>query len=133
MNTDNPAADSSDARSSALFHTLIAQQVNMAAICLGQAPDEQGQKHQDLEGARFFIDMLEMLAVKTKGNLATHEDHLLKQSLTSLRLAFVETAKTAPAGPSPSTPGPAPQPPSPESNPQAQDDPESRKKFTKKY
>ena len=76
---------------SAMFASLVLQQTNMATIFLGLAPHPQtGQMAQDLEHAKYFIDQLEMLEAKTRGNLDKHEEGLLKQSLTSLRLAFVE-------------------------------------------
>src|SRR5271169_1462508 len=82
---------------SALFASMVMQNTNMALIFLGQAPNPQtGQAVQDLEHAKYFIDQLEMLAVKTKGNLDKQEDALLKQSLTHLRLAFVEAVENPP-------------------------------------
>jgi hypothetical protein len=80
-----------------------------------------------------------MLEVKTRGNLDSHEQALLKQSLTTLRLAFVEAAskpqsqpaaeKTAPA--SAPEPPKAAEPAATATEPAAPE--ESHKKFTKKY
>ena len=86
----------------AMFAHLVMQHTNMALIFLGQMPNPQtGQMAQDLEHARYFIDQLEMLEVKTKGNLDKQEETLLKQSLTHLRLIFVEAVnKPQPAAPS---------------------------------
>lgn len=134
---------------SAMFAQLVMQNTNMALIFLGHVPNPQtGQTSQDLENARFFIDQLEMIEVKTKGNLDKQEAAILKQSLTSLRLAFVEAVnhpqataasegeavKPAPGGPvtdeqempvaEPALPGEKTAPPKPE---------ESRKIFSKKY
>src|SRR6266702_2074155 len=103
-----------DDMTSALFAQLVMQQVNMAMMLLGKvAHPESGKLIKDIEGARFFIDQLEMLEIKTKGNLTKEESGLLKQSLMSLRLAFVEavespaqerpgstTAKSEPTAPS---------------------------------
>src|SRR2546426_11284639 len=76
---------------SALFANMVVQQTNMALMLLGKVPHpESGQHFRDLDGAKMFIDQLEMLEVKTKGNLEKEEDALLKQSLTMLRMAFVE-------------------------------------------
>src|ERR1035441_4882459 len=83
----------------AMFASLVVQQTNMASIFLGLAPHPQtGQVGQDLEHAKYFIDQLEMLAAKTRGNLDKREEALLQQSLTGLRLAFVE-AVSKPAAP----------------------------------
>ena len=80
---------------SALFGQLVMQQANMAALLLGHTPHpETGKTVRDLEAAKLFIDQLEMLEVKTKGNLSKEEDALLKQNLMALRLAFVEAVET---------------------------------------
>ena len=48
-----------------------------------------------------FIDQLEMLEAKTKGNLNRQEDGLLKQALAALHMAFVEAVDAPAAGPLP--------------------------------
>jgi hypothetical protein len=127
---------------SAMFASLVIQQTNMASIFLGLAPHPQtGQITQDLEHAKYFIDQLEMLEAKTRGNLDKREEGLLQQSLTSLRLAFVE-AVSKPAAPAAAgekgassaaaePAGPAPGPETARPVPPAAED--TRKKFTKKY
>jgi hypothetical protein len=134
----------------AMFASLVVQQTNMASIFLGLAPHPQtGKRERDLEHARYFIDQLEMLEAKTRGNLGKREEGLLKQSLTSLRLAFVEAvshpaepapggetkAETEKGGPAPAASaegaGATPKPEGPGVvTPGAG---ESHKKFTKKY
>jgi hypothetical protein len=47
----------------------------------------------DLEAAQFTIDILEMIEAKTAGNLDSDEQRLLKDTLSSLRLNYVETAR----------------------------------------
>jgi hypothetical protein len=139
-----------DQMMSALFASMVMQNSNMAWISLGQAPNPQtGQTAQDLEHARYFIDLLEMIAVKTKGNLDKQEDGMLKQSLTHLRLAFVEAVEHPPKPAPPPTPTPAPPPASAPAGPPVDEqetpvaepalpgektaESESRKKFSKKY
>jgi hypothetical protein len=91
----SPEATSSDPNASALFAQLILQQSNMAMMLLGKvAHHESGQTYKDVEAARMFIDQLEMLEAKTKGNLTKEETSLLKQSLMNLRLAFVEAVES---------------------------------------
>jgi hypothetical protein len=130
-----------DTMMSGLFASMVMQNTNMALIFLGQTPNPQtGQVAQELEHARYFIDQLEMLAVKTRGNLDKQEDALLKQSLTHLRLAFVEAVehppKAAPPPAAPATP-PAEPPPAPAAGAASEVKPtaesESHKKFSKKY
>src|SRR6266498_1646296 len=91
---------------SALFANMVVQQTNLALMLLGKVPSpETGQPMQDLDAAKMFIDQLEMLEAKTKGNLDKNEEKLLGQSLTSLRLAFVEAIEApAKSGQSPSEP-----------------------------
>jgi hypothetical protein len=138
-----PTAASREQTISALFANLVIQQTNTALILLGHAPNpETGERMQDLEAARLFIDQLEMLEVKTKGNLDTREDKLLKQSLTALRMAFVQAVEAPPqTGSAPATPTPeakeaagsGPGSPAPGAAPAASSSDESRKKFSKKY
>jgi len=143
---DLPEAASGDASReemmTALFAQLIMQQTNMAMMFLGKVSHpETGQTYKDVEAARLFIDQLEMLEAKTKGNLTKEETGLLKQSLMNLRLAFVEAADAPQpargAAPVKETPGPA-QPKAADSNPPSAETPsaaddEHRKKFSKKY
>jgi hypothetical protein len=129
---------------SMLFAQMVIQQSNMAMMLLGKAPHPQsGKTVQDLDAARMFIDQLEMIEAKTKGNLSKEEQTLLKQSLMSLRLAFVESVDApASAQPestaateskrdaAPSTASTTATEPAPESSgPEA----ESKKKFSKRY
>src|SRR3954470_99259 len=89
---------------SALFANMVIQQTNMAMMLLGKvAHPETGQFIQDVESAKMFIDQLEMLEEKTKGNLSAQEAGLMKQALTALRMAFVEAINTSggEAGPGP--------------------------------
>jgi hypothetical protein len=137
---------------SAMFASLVVQNTNMALIFLGHAPNPQtGQTVTDLENAKYFIDQLEMLAVKTKGNLERNEETMLKQSLTTLRLAFVEAVSKPPVASAPPATDKLENPPTdeqetPSSQEPAEGEPagepapivppseaESKKKFTKKY
>jgi len=88
------SAESQDYRA-ALFASLVLQQTNMGLTLLGKSPHpDTGLKSVDLDSSKLIIDQLEMLAVKTKGNLDKREEQLLKDSLTGLRMAFVEAANS---------------------------------------
>jgi len=72
------------------FDRLI-QSVYMQAILQLGGGAEPGQTPQiDLLGARQSIDMLAVLADKTKGNLSTQEDQLLQSALFEARMGFLE-------------------------------------------
>jgi len=63
---------------------------------LGELPDEAGlSKPADLEQAKYLIDILEMLAVKTKGNLGAEEKSTLDDLLYQLRIKFVQKSRAA--------------------------------------
>mgnify|MGYP006273056747 FL=1 len=134
----NPAP-SRDELISAHFASMVMQNTQMAMMLLGQMPHpETGEQVTDLEGARMFIDQLEMLEVKTKGNLSKDEEQLLKQSLIGTRMAFVAAieqqgkAPVTPAAPAPEEAKPAAAP-AIETPASAASDDEARKRFTKKY
>jgi hypothetical protein len=127
----------------ALFAHLVMQQANMAMMLLGKvAHPETGQIVKDIDAAKLFIDQLEMLEAKTKGNLTKEEANLLKQNLMALRMNFVEAVEAAPSAP-PATPketstNAAAKPAEPTGTPvgsaptPASED-EHRTKFSKKY
>ncbi len=135
---EHVAEPSREEMMSALFAQLVLQQSNMAMMFLGKMPrPESGEAVQDLEAARMFIDQLEMLEAKTKGNLTREEASVLKQNLMGLRLAFVQAVESPKDAKAPQAEGspPAGQPegsrePAPAA-PAAEE--EHRKKFSKKY
>ena len=79
-----------------------------------------------------FIDQLEMIEAKTKGNLSKEEDALLKHTLMTLRLSFVEAVESKEKQPAKNDPQPTPSAtPAPEASSSTEE--ESKKKFSKKY
>jgi hypothetical protein len=56
--------------------------------------EETDRPEPDFELARHTIDILGMLAEKTKGNLSLEEQRLLENSLTELRFRFVQTKES---------------------------------------
>jgi hypothetical protein len=69
----------------------IVHSVYMTAIMqLGGATPEGQQPQVDLMGARQSIDMLGVLAEKTKGNLTPEEARLLENALFELHMGFLE-------------------------------------------
>lgn len=118
---------------------MVLQQANMALMFLGKVPHPQTGEHvHEPETARVFIDQLEMLEAKTRGNLSPQEDKLLKDTLMSVRLQFVEAVNASSAQASTPATGassPSGTPASGETAPSdaSASEEESRKKFTKKY
>ena len=72
------------------FAEFVLHHANLALIMMGRVPHpETGQSVQDLDYARMLVDQLEMIEAKTAGNLTPQENALLKQSLVTVRMAFV--------------------------------------------
>ena len=75
------------------FAALVSMLATQALFALGliRVRGEE-EREPDLEMARYNIDMLEMLAEKTKGNLTPEEEKMLKNTLGDLRMGFVNIA-----------------------------------------
>jgi hypothetical protein len=83
----NPGMDHPPAMN---FEQLV-QSVYLTAIMqLGGAAHEGQQPQVDIMGARQSVDMLGVIAEKTKGNLSADESRLLDSALFELRMAFLE-------------------------------------------
>jgi hypothetical protein len=130
---ESPENHSIEDLHAAHFANMVMQQGNMALMFLGKIPNpETGETIREPETARMFIEQLEMLETKTKGNLSPEEKALLGQTLMTVRMTFVEESgrsrQAAPAVAETSAP-PAPTPPAPGTT----DADESKRKFVKKY
>lgn len=79
----------------ALLVNLVIMLSSSAMQQMGKLVNPMTNKTEvNLEGAQLSIDMLQMLKTKTEGNLDDEEQKLLNDSLTSLQMNYVETAKT---------------------------------------
>jgi hypothetical protein len=72
------------------FEHLVQQFYVSAMIQMGAGAQEGQRPRVDILGARQTIDMLGVLAEKTKGNLSEAEDRALKTVLFEVRMAFLE-------------------------------------------
>jgi hypothetical protein len=80
----------------ASFELLISTFVTEAMVALGQFPHPgTGQIEADPGHAKFAIDMIEVIAEKTKGNLNPMEDQGIKDILHQLRMAFIAVTQGA--------------------------------------
>jgi hypothetical protein len=120
------------------FIEFVMMQAQQAAMFLGRIPNPQtGQPEVNLELARLFIDQLEMVREKTRGNLSKEESEILTRVLSDLQLTFVQASGgAAPEAIAPAAPAPEPSP-EPAAHEAVSEEPapdqESRKKFTKSY
>ena len=114
------------------FIEFVLMQAQQIALMLGQIPGPDGKPMEpNLPVARIFIDQLEMIREKTRGNLSKEEEDVLTKVLADLQLAFVEAGHARPAAAasaSAGTPSPAPV-----DAPQPSAEDEGKKKFTKSY
>lgn len=105
-----------ETRQSEIHKSLFVQLVMMLATSASQAMGKlvnPATKKTDvsLGAAEATIDLLDMLEAKTRGNLDRDEERLLKDTLMSLKLTFVETRNAQPAAPAPEpAPGKEPEP-----------------------
>jgi hypothetical protein len=73
------------------FSTFVVSLSQSALLHLGEIPDLMNQEVQvDLSLAKHVIDTLGMLEEKTRGNLDSDEERLLKEMLYNLRMRFVQ-------------------------------------------
>ena len=82
---------------SAEFSSIVASLATGALMAMGGESEEGKPGAPDLPRARYAIDLLEVLAVKTKGNLTPDEDRHLAAILHQLRMAYVEASRKPPA------------------------------------
>jgi hypothetical protein len=75
------------------FTMLINAMAEPALLFLGEIHyPGAGEPRVDLERARIQIDMLDLLRVKSRGNLTPEEEALLERILYQLRMLFVARA-----------------------------------------
>ena len=122
------------------FIEFVMMQAQQAAMFLGRIPNPHtGKPEVNLDLARMFIDQLEMIHEKTRGNLSSEESEILTRVLGDLQLAFVQASGPAAAPPAAEAPKEEPQAPEPTAEkpapaPEEQStEGETRKKFTKSY
>ena len=77
------------------FNALVVTLATSAAVHLGDAVDPTTKQKMppDLGAAGHMLDLLAVLAEKTKGNLNPDEDQFLTRVLFELRQRYVEAGK----------------------------------------
>ena len=82
---------SEEQKMTSLFLNLVQQFYQSALIFMGKIENPQTKKIEiNKDMARYFIDSLEMLQYKTKGNLSEQEDQMLSKIVQELKLEFVK-------------------------------------------
>jgi len=75
------------------FEQLVQQFYVSAMIQMGAGAQEGQRPRVDILGARTTIDLLGVLAEKTRGNLTEEEDRTLQTVLFEARMAFLELTR----------------------------------------
>ena len=132
------------------FVQFVMMQAQNIYYLLGKIPSPDGRPvPPNLEAAKIFIDQLEMVHEKTRGNLSAQETAIIEDALKNVRLAFVESSGGTPASMMPKSNLPdfpmgdeleepearahAAETPKAEPAPGPVPESENKKKFTKSY
>jgi hypothetical protein len=76
------------------FSTLLLSLFSSALIQMGEMADPvSGEKTMRLDEARHSIDILDIMAEKTRGNLSPEEEDLLRQTLTQVKMKYVQAVQ----------------------------------------
>lgn len=72
------------------FTTFVLSMSTSAMIQLGELASPDGGSHEDLEMARHTIEILQVLEVKTRGNLTGEEERVLHHVVDDLRARYAK-------------------------------------------
>src|SRR6266478_3738976 len=89
-----------------VFFLKTQAEMRLGLLSFGPDTDEE----PNLPAARHAIDLLAMVAEKTRGNLSIEEQRLIENSLTELRFRFIQASEqtgSRESGPSESEQAPA--------------------------
>ena len=76
------------------FNFFVTSLALQATIAMGLMDNPStNKKEENLPQAKFLVDTLEVLKVKTKGNLTEEENNLMENVLYELRMQYVSKTK----------------------------------------
>lgn len=84
------------------FVQFVMMQAQNILFVLGKIASPEGRMPPNLEAGKMLIDQLEMIKIKTEGNISAQEARILDQALSEVQLAFVEASGGTPASMMPS-------------------------------
>ena len=85
MSQVNPSNDEQS------FMYLVGTFRSSAWIAMGNMKNPMTDKvEQNLDQASFYIDLLNMMQAKTKGNLSEYEEQMLINTVSELKMNFIE-------------------------------------------
>jgi hypothetical protein len=93
---NNPALNSEMTKRFVQFVMVQAQNI---LYVLGRIPTPEGDRiPPNLQAAKMMIDHLELIRIKTEGNLSPQETKIITEALQQVQLAFVEASGGTPVG-----------------------------------
>jgi hypothetical protein len=93
---NNPALNSEMTKQFVQFVMVQAQNI---LYVLGRIPTPEGDRiPPNLQAAKMMIDHLELIRIKTEGNLSPQETKIITEALQQVQLAFVEASGGTPVG-----------------------------------
>ena len=93
---NNPALSSEMTKRFVQFVMVQAQNI---LYVLGRIPTPEGDRiPPNLQAAKMMIDHLELIRIKTEGNLSPQETKIITEALQQVQLAFVEASGGTPVG-----------------------------------
>ncbi len=92
----NPTTSPELARKFVQFVMIQAQNI---LYVLGRIPTPEGERlPPNLQAAKMMIDHLDLIQIKTQGNLTAQETKIINEALQQVQVAFVEASGGTPAG-----------------------------------
>ena len=77
-----------------LFMYLVGTFQSSAWIALGKMKNSMADKiEKNLDQASYYIDLLDMLQSKTKGNVSEYEEQMLINTVSELKMNFIDEQK----------------------------------------
>ena len=96
LQKNNPAHSSEMTKRFVQFVMVQAQNI---LYVLGRIPTPEGERiPPNLQAAKMMIDHLELIRIKTEGNLTAQETKIISEALQQVQLAFVEASGGTPVG-----------------------------------
>jgi len=93
---NNPVLNSEMTKRFVQFVMVQAQNI---LYVLGRIPTPEGDRiPPNLQAAKMMIDHLELIRIKTEGNLSPQETKIITEALQQVQLAFVEASGGTPVG-----------------------------------
>ena len=81
------------------FVQFVMVQAQNILYVLGRIPTPEGDRiPPNLQAAKMMIDHLDLIRVKTEGNLSPQEIKIITEALQQVQLAFVEASGGTPVG-----------------------------------